>query len=83
MAISDNIFNAVLRAFENVYAERGAYRELAQTVSGWREAFESAMEPEAPYRKEVAQTFATLKEHLLDKQKAQDTLLNLGKGLIH
>ncbi len=82
MTIDDDIFNGLLRAFENVYAERDIYQAIAEDVPNWKEAFDWWMHPDSEHRRAVAQAFATVKERLIAHQKCEDILPELKTGFL-
>jgi hypothetical protein len=59
MPLDDETLKKLLRAFEIVYAERGAYRAMAQKSSGWEKEFEMLMADEE-YRNGVSETIIGL-----------------------
>jgi hypothetical protein len=64
MPVKDEIFEDVLLAFERVYAERAAYREIAQAGPNWKEEFDDLMRIDSEHMKEAAQVFVSLRERL-------------------
>jgi uncharacterized protein YciU (UPF0263 family) len=76
MPIDDETVAKLLRAFELVFAERGAYRALAQKSSDWKEEFEILMaDPE--YRNGVSETIAGLGKSLASRQRLEEILRSM------
>lgn len=72
----------LLRVFEEIYAERGAYRAIAQSVPNWKETFDFLMANEE-YRRHVAETIADVSKKLESGQQILEYLKRLDKGPIH
>jgi hypothetical protein len=82
MPVKDEIFEDVLLAFERVYAERAAYREIAQAGPNWKEEFDDLMRIDSEHMKEAAQVFVSLRERLSARQRGEDTPRRSKKHLI-
>lgn len=83
MPISDDIFSDLLRVLEEIYAQRGVYRAIAQEgVSNWQELFADMMQSDSEYRQSVSRGFTVLKERLIRRQGLQDILRDLKTGRV-
>lgn len=76
MPIDDNTTAKLLKVFEQVYAERGAYRAVAQQLPGWQQEFEAAM-ADKEYRQHVAETFSLVSNALTSHRLLEEALRSM------
>jgi hypothetical protein len=76
--IDDHTLTKLLAYFETVYAERLAYRAIAENLPDWKEKFDSLMAEEA--RPMASETFSGVKKSLDMHQRVLEILQNLSKN---
>lgn len=80
--MNEETITRLLRIFEEIYAERGVYRVLAQRLPDCKERADRLMaDPE--YRKEITQTFSALKKRLDAHQQFEEIFKHLDKYPLH